>query len=396
MPEVILPLPLPVLDGPYQPGITDPVWPETSPLGIDPNTYRAHYAGQLERQRHLHIVTADLLIWSRDAARNAFQRISEVCRHQMHKEPPRDVQRPYDQNVNSRRVSITVGLGATLFTTAVGDDRFGLAGLKPTALKIMPPTEGDHTSFRPVQYATDLVFLISSDDVYVNEYIFGLFYYGKVHPAIKVRQVERGYARPDDREPSGFEDGLSNPRALGPDYAMQRLVYIEKGDEEPAWCEGGTYLAYRKILRRMAHFFDLGPNAREAVFGVERRTGERLKDATFNAHAIKMNPRRKEPDLFGMLDESRRILRRPYFFDDGLDADGTETRGLHHLSFARNLLTQYEWPVQMWQMNENFPDPGTGIDLLYQIGGASNIGGAYYFMPRAALAGDYLASDLFE
>jgi deferrochelatase/peroxidase EfeB len=398
MADVVLPLPRPRLDGPYQPGITDPVWPATAPPGVDPATYQSRYAGQLERQRHLHVVTANLATASRAVAREAFEQISRMCRIQMEKKPPKDVQRPYDPAVVTRRVSVTVGVGATLFTTVSGDDRFGIAGLRPAGLKIMPSTEGDDPAFRPAEHATDLVFLIASDDVYVNEYIFGLLYYHKVHKAIDVRRVERGYARPDNREPSGFEDGLSNPRAGDADSPMHRFVYVRDGDEEPGWCTAGTYLAFRKIRRRMKRFFALPDNAaRESVFGVERLTGERLAHPAHEAHAIKMNPRRPDPDFLGVRDDTRHFLRRPYFFDDGLDASGEESRGLHHLSFARNLLAQYEWPVQMWQMNPDFPEPGTGLDALYRPeGGAANVGGGYYFMPRAAGRDGYFARELFD
>ena len=109
-----------------------------------------------------------------------------------------------------------------------------------------------------------------------------------------------------------------------------------------------------------------------------------------------MNPRRTSPDLFGVCDDSRRFLRRPYFFNDGLSPTGLELRGLHHLSFARNLGVQYEWPVHMWQMNEDFPTPGTGRDALYAVGGASNIGGGYFFIPAAGPDHDFIGSALLN
>jgi deferrochelatase/peroxidase EfeB len=110
-----------------------------------------------------------------------------------------------------------------------------------------------------------------------------------------------------------------------------------------------------------------------------------------------MNPRRNHPDLFGMKDDTRRFLRRPYFFNDGLDAGGEEARGLHHISFVRNLTAQYEWPVQMWQMNPDFPHSGAGRDALDDAGGAANIGGGYYFLPPAPVGrGHYLGSALLE
>jgi deferrochelatase/peroxidase EfeB len=387
--------PLPHYDGPYQSGITDPVWPAEPPAsGLDPDVYAAQYAGQLERQRHLHIVTADTTSRSPSELRDVLKAVTTLARHQMQKVPPKDVQREYDPPVVSRRVSVTVGLGATLFTTIQGDDRFGLAARRPSWLRVMPAMDGDEAAFDPRDHAADLIFLLSSDDLYVNEYIFGLLYYGRVIPRLVVRSVEHGYARPDNREPSGFEDGLSNPRDLPPNSPMKRFVYVRPGDPEPRWCINGTYLAYRKIRRRLARFFKLQVPDREAMFGVERTTGTRLPNPSPHAHAPKINPRRPDADLFGTMDDTRRFLRRPYFFDDGLDSDGEEIRGIHHLSFVRNLAAQYEWPVLMWQMNKDFPHPNAGRDPLYEVGGASNVGGGFYFFPRAAPAGDYLGSAL--
>jgi deferrochelatase/peroxidase EfeB len=385
MPETILPVPLPRYEGPYQPGVTDPVWDAAPPAGVDENDYGNRYAGQLERQRYLHVITADVSARSRSELNELLAKLTSFARHQMLKPPPDKHRRPYDVQIKSQRVTVTVGFGSTLFTTRKGDDRFTLAGKKPTWLKVMPQTEGDEKSFSPSDYVTDLIILVASDDTYVNEYIFGKLYYGGVHSGIIVRRVERGYARPDSREPSGFEDGLSNPRDLPPDYPMRHFVYVHPEDNEPDWCTNGTYLGYRKIRRRMAKFFELNLQQREAVFGVERVTGERLTAPLPHSHAPKINPHRDRPDLFGIMDKTRRILRRPYFFNDGLDMTGDEVRGLHHLSFARDLAKQYEWPVHMWQMNKDFPAPGTGLDKLYEVGGASNVGGGYYFIPGAPL-----------
>jgi deferrochelatase/peroxidase EfeB len=259
----------------------------------------------------------------------------------------------------------------------------------------MPTIAGDE-GFTPVEEAADLIILIASDDMYANEYVFGRIFYGGVHPGIAVRRLERGYSRPDSREPSGFEDGISNPRNLPPDYPMQGFVYVRGDDDEPAWCVDGTYLAYRKIRRRLAAFFKLDDEDRAQVFGVDARTGTRTPGAAACSHSQKINPHRNHPDLFGMSDEERRFLRRPYFFDDGLDARGEEVRGLHHLSFVRRLTDQYEWPVQMWQTNPDFPHPGAGADALYGVGGAANIGGGYYFIPPAPAQGGFYGDGLLR
>lgn len=395
MPEPALTPPLPLRDGRHQPGITSPAWPADAPAGIDAAIYAKQYAGQIDRQRHLHAVFADVTVTTRDELRTLLDRLTGFARHQMDK-PPIQSERSLDGAVPNRRVSVAIGFGAPLFTTRRGDDRFGLAALKPSHLKILPRVDGDE-DFDPADQVTDLVILIASDDLYVNEYVFGRIYYGGVHPGIAVRRVERGYARPDSREPSGFEDGLTNPHGGPPDFEMEGLVWVRPEDDEPAWCVDGTYLAYRKIRRRLGRFFKLGDPERAEVFGVERVSGTRLPGAAPCAHAPKINPRRpNHVDLFGMADTDRRFLRRPYFFNDGLDGDGEEVRGLHHMSFVRRLTDQYEWPVLMWQTNPDFPEPGTGGDDLYKIGGAANISGGYYFMPPAAPESGHVGAGLLD
>ena len=52
--------PLPELDGPHQPGITDPQWGPEPPPGIDPGEYQRQYAGRVDRQSYLAIAVADI------------------------------------------------------------------------------------------------------------------------------------------------------------------------------------------------------------------------------------------------------------------------------------------------------------------------------------------------
>jgi deferrochelatase/peroxidase EfeB len=395
MSETILPLPAPRLAGNFQPGVTDPVWPATAPSGVDSDAYKKVYAGRLERQRYLLIVTAnvtpDVVAGSHRALAEVLEALNKFARHQMIRTPEHPEHRPFDPPIRNPRVTVTVGYGATLFTTPEGDDRFGLASVKPTWLKIIPPIQGDDPGFSPRAYATDFIILLASDDPYVNEYLFGLIHYGNVHPGIAVQTLERGYARPDSREPGGFEDGSSNPLDAERDSPMHNFVYVREGDDEPDWCIHGTYLGYRKIQRRLKAFFKLHPHQQDEIMGANRITGDRIPGMPAHCHKFKMNPRRHEPDLFGIKDDGRQILRRPYFYDDGVnsqgDARGHELRGVHHLSFARNLALQYEWRIQMWQMNQNFPQQHSGADSLYSPnGGAMNVGGGYYFVPGVSNA----------
>jgi|SRR5580704_4509303 deferrochelatase/peroxidase EfeB len=388
MSEPILALPLPQLDSKFQPGVTDPVWPATAPANVDRKIYEADYAGQLARQRYLHIVTANVSVSAVGEMSDVLHELSWFAHHQEVRDPEKvrkadkALKRPYDRPIENPRVTVTVGYGATLFTNRDGDDRFGWASFKPTWLKIIPSFPGDDRAFSPRASASDLIILLASDDAYVNEYLLGLLYYGIVHKGIKVIAVERGYARPDSREPGGFEDGSSNPRGGAPNSKMNHFVYVAQGDDEPEWCVDGTYLAYRKIQRRLAEFFQLSPEDQQKLMGAYKNSGDLFPKAPPESHKCKVNPRREAPDLFGINDDDRQILRRPYFYDDGLDATRQELRGVHHLSFMRNLGMQYEWRVQMWEMNSQFPGKNCGADLMYSAkGGASNVGGGYYFVP---------------
>jgi deferrochelatase/peroxidase EfeB len=88
-------------------------------------------------------VHADVAVASRAELADLLRKLTEFTRHQMDKPPTQEGWHPLDPPLPNRRVSITIGFGATLFTSTQGDDRFGIAGLRPSCLKIMPQIDGD-------------------------------------------------------------------------------------------------------------------------------------------------------------------------------------------------------------------------------------------------------------
>src|SRR4051812_2161273 len=88
MSDIILPLPLPNLDRPFQPGVTDPIWPSTPPHGVDAGRYEAVYSGQLARQRHLHIVTANVTGDSRNDLEDLLLQLNRFAKHEMTRTVP--------------------------------------------------------------------------------------------------------------------------------------------------------------------------------------------------------------------------------------------------------------------------------------------------------------------
>src|SRR5262249_49252803 len=114
------------------------------------------------------------------------------------------------------------------------------------------------------------------------------------------------------------------------------------------------------------------------------------------AHIRKVQPRRQGLDFTGVADLDRRFLRRGYPYFEGLDSQGNVSCGLLFLAFMHDLRKQFEWVVQNWQLNPDFPRTHTGIDALYEHDILSNVTGGYYFCPPAPTGrADFVGSALF-
>jgi len=62
----------------------------------------------------------------------------------------------------------------------------------------------------------------------------------------------------------------------------------------------------------------------------------------------------------------------------------------------KNIQQQFEHVTNMWQMNPDFPIPGTGVDVLYAREVLSTVDGGYYFCPPGLRSReDYIGSGMF-
>lgn len=417
------PLPLKPYSSPHQTGITDPAWPVDVPEGVTEEEY-VLYRGAIDRQGFVTIMTADLNASSREELEELLRKITDFAYFEMARKPSERRMRPLDPRrlPKTYRLTITVGFGSNLFLTERGDDRFRLRHMKPSALKQMISLPGDAPGFSPADTASDLIFVVASDHPYVNIHVARRLT-KHVDPRIKVKHLEQAFSRPDLLEFLGFEDGTDNIRNW-PDGDMDRLVYVTERDNEPEWCAGGSYLVYRKIQENLPVWETLAQHKaemikrQEAMIGRDKDTGLPLsrrkaapnkltpvfpdpadpKDGPLNAHIRKVQPRRPYPDIFGVDDLDRRFLRRPYSnYIDGVDENGAIRSGLNFIAFMRNIREQFEYVATMWQMNPNFPVPGTGIDALYAHNILSTIYGGYYFCPPAPRnKREFIGSALFR
>lgn len=417
--------PTPLLDGPFQPGITDPQWSVQPPDAISGDqAARARYelerAGRIDPQSFLTVVTADVEVRTKLELAELLKSVSSFARAQMSRKPDQNHIPILKELPQTWRVTVTVGLGNNLFISPHGDDRFGLRHHKPKWLRTMPKVQGD--KFEPAEAAADLIFLIASDHPYVNVSIARALAQGNwgakgtKEKRILVRTIDQGFSRPDRREFLRFDDGIDN-LSNSRNRELDKFVYVSRENGEPKWASNGSYLVWRKIREDLPFWESFTDKEQAGMIGREKESGKPLSkqvtgpsgmtpvypnpsdplDGPLTAHIRKVQPRRPGVDLFGIGDLERRFLRRGYSYFDGFDGSGNISCGLLFLAFMRDLRKQFEWPVQSWQTNPDFPDPGTGIDSLYGKGILSNVSGGYYFCPPAPLgAGDFLGASMFR
>ena len=412
--------------GIHQPGITDPSWPIETPDGIETKDYQ-YFAGRISLQDCLTLVFADIDTANRNELKSILKSLSDFAVYEMQRKPSRDGVPPQVAAIlpDTYRVTITIGFGASLFTTPEGDDRFGIRHMRPKSLKVMPQFPGaDKDGFFPDEHATDIVVQICSDHPYVNTHIAKGLHQYKFGTGLKIKRLEQGFARQDTRESLQFDDGISNLRKW-PDNTMERLAYVQSSDNDLPWCVGGSYMVYRKMAENLPKWEGLTDMIQSEMIGRDKASGRPLSrqtscpaydpdcqdfdkmpvypdptddaDGPVSSHMRKVQPRRPDADLFGINDLDRTFLRRPYPYFDGIGVDGEPEVGLHFVAFMRSITRQFEHVVQMWQTNPDFPVPGTGIDILHREKIIQAISGGYYFCPPTIREGQkFIGEALFD
>ena len=250
-------------------------------------------------------------------------------------------------------LSVVVSVGASLF-----DDRYGLADRRPAGLERMPFLANDRLD--PERSHGDLLLSITSTHEDIN-----LFALRQLHRATRgtlaLHWMLDGYNRRTDsdtdagggeaggagkRNLMGFIDGTANLDATD-DEVMDRYVWVQEGDDEPAWAAGGSYHVVR-VIRMLVEFWDRTRlSEQEALIGRRKDSGAPftgdvetdLPDyaddpdgeiTPLDAHIRLANPRTPET-------EDDLIFRTGLSFSRGFDASGQLDQGLAFVSFQRRM-----------------------------------------------------------
>ena len=288
-------------------------------------------------------------------------------------------------------LSVVVSVGASLF-----DDRYGLADRKPFALERMPFLANDRLD--PEQSHGDLLLTITSAHEDVN--LFALRQLTRATRGTMAlhwmlggynRRTRAAHGEAGKRNLMGFIDGTSN---LDPsdDAVMDRYVWVQPDDDEPAWTAGGTYHVVR-VIRMLVEFWDRTRlSEQESIIGRRKESGAPLggrvetdvpdyaddtdgEGTPLDAHIRLANPRSPET-------EDDLIFRSGLSFSRGFDGDGQLDQGLAFVSFQRRL-SQF--------LNTQARLAGEPLEEYIVPEG----GGFYFALPGAMDDGRFLGEELF-
>ncbi|WP_433654547.1 iron uptake transporter deferrochelatase/peroxidase subunit [Nocardia sp. CA-128927] len=307
--------------------------------------------------------------------------------------PPTDTGEALD--LTPSRLTLTIGFGPSLFTTADGGDRFGIAARKPGALTELPKFQGD--ALEPARSGGDIAIQACADDPQVAVHaIRNLARVG--FGAVSVRWSQLGFGRTSSTSTSqttprnllGFKDGTRNIKAE--DHgAVNKFVWVDRGDEQP-WLAGGSYLVTRRIRMLIEPWDRTTLHEQERVIGRTKGSGAPMggRDEFDELDLQSAGPSGPlvDTDAHVRLASAEelggiQILRRGYNFTDGSDGFGHLDAGLFFIAYCRNPITQFV-PMQN-NLARN--------DALNEY--IKHVGSAVFAVPPGLGPDDYWGSTLF-
>jgi len=257
--------------------------------------------------------------------------------------------------LSASRLTVTVGLGRSVFVDAHGRDRLGLAHRLPAPLVDLPPFGGGE-NLDPARSGGDIALQCCADDAAVAFHAFHNLT-RIAHDVAAVRWTQLGFGRASStgvqstpRNLQGFKDGTNNLDTT--DAALMRdNVWVGAADT-PKWMEGGTYMVTRRIRMRLEHWDRSAISDQEATIGRAKISGAPLgsRDEHDTPALAALGPDGKPVIPAGAHirlaapseNNGLRILRRGYSFSDGIDpVSGELDAGLFFVAFQRDPRRQF-------------------------------------------------------
>ncbi|WP_333774112.1 iron uptake transporter deferrochelatase/peroxidase subunit [Streptomyces sp. IBSBF 3136] len=299
-----------------------------------------------------HLVAFDLTPGAgRKEAAALLRRWSATAERLMAGEPAGHDDTGVARDAGPSSLTVTFGFGHSFF------GRTGLEKQRPGALDPLPDFSSDRLDRR--RSDGDLWVQIGADDALVAFHALRAIQKA-AGSAARVRWQMNGFNRAPGatahpmtaRNLMGQVDGTRNPKPSDTDF--DRRIFVPASGE-PAWMANGSYAVVRRIRMLLDDWEKLSQTAQEAVIGRRKADGAPLSgggettpmdlektDAKgeyvvpANAHA-----RITRPDRNG----GAAMLRRPFSYHDGIDADGAPDAGLLFVCWQADPLRGFV-PVQ--------------------------------------------------
>ncbi|RRD51221.1 Dyp-type peroxidase [Arachnia propionica] len=305
--------------------------------------------------------------------------------------PPVDTGEAADHGPNG--LTLTFGLGRTLFLDTDGDDRFGIAEQLPEAFTGLPKMVNDF--IKPAISDGDLCIQACANDPQVAVHaIRNLTRIAFGRASLRWAQLGFGRAssttkeQPTPRNLFGQKDGTNNLRAEDTEKLAEH-VWISDG---PAWSHGGSYLVARKISMTIEVWDGLQLGEQDRVLGRAKGTGAPLSGgdeftppdfakAGENGQPL-IDPRshvaRTHPDN----NDGIHMLRRAYNYVDGSDEQGRLAAGLFFIAYVKE-------PSRFAKVHRNMARDDMFVEYL------KTLGTGVYLVPPGCAEGGFVGEGLF-
>ncbi|MGV9319530.1 iron uptake transporter deferrochelatase/peroxidase subunit [Streptomyces sp. NPDC003660] len=353
--------------GKHQPGITDAL------------------------QAHGHLVAFDLKPGAgRKEAAALLRRWSAAAERLMAGEAAPHDDTDVARDAGPSSLTVTLGFGHSFFA------RTGLEQQRPTALDPLPDFSADHLDKKRGE--GDLWVQIGANDALVAFHALRTLQ-KEAGDAARVRWQMNGFNRSPGttahpmttRNLMGQIDGTRNPKPAEPDF--DRRIFVPASGE-PAWMANGSYAVVRRIRMLLDDWEKLARPAQEAVIGRRKSDGGPLSGGD-ETTAMDLEKADAQGQYVVPLDAHARItrpdqnggaamLRRPFSFHDGFDADGVPDAGLLFICWQADPLRGFV-PVQRKL------DRGDALSryLRHEASGL-------FAVPGGAAKGEYVGQRLLE
>jgi dye decolorizing peroxidase len=190
----------------------------------------------------------------------------------------------------------------------------------------------------------------------------------------------------------GQVDGTNNPKPTDGDF--RKAVFVSNGSGPTAWLNGGSYAVVRRIRMLLDPWESQSLTRQEAVIGRRKSDGAPLSGGT---ETTTVNLQKVNADgslaiagdahirvAAAQSNDGAKMLRRPFSYHDGFDADGTPNAGLLFIAWQAAPLNGF---IRVQRKLDS-------ADALSRF--IRHESSAVFAVPPAARPGEYVGQSLLE